>query len=150
MSSVCILGKAPSQYHGSEIYISLSASGKMASWLEVSLKVSSALRGGRCAHVLYVIINPYWNDGLNNTRQTCLKEEHSIDLIKISNGITLKNFNLVTIKKKVVGRSILLIWKALHDTLSDKIKLQTIMGSGEIHAKLLSGNLWEIENGGRF
>ena len=66
MSSVCVLGKAPSQYHGSEIYTSLSASGKMASWLEVSLKVSSALRGGGCAH--YVIINPYWNDGLNNTR----------------------------------------------------------------------------------
>ena len=33
-------------------------------------------------HILYVIINPYWKDGLNNTRETYLKE-YSTDLIKV-------------------------------------------------------------------
>lgn len=132
------------------MYVSLSAGDKMASGLEVGLNwhhtQSPWKMRRRIVYILY-IINPYWKDGLNNTRQTSLKE-YSIDLIKISNEVT-QEFQPCDHKREY-GRPMLLIWRALHDILSDKIKLQNIVWSGEMHTRLFTSYLWEIESWGSF
>lgn len=112
-------------------YISLSASEKMASRLEVGLnwhhtQTSWKMRR-QVVHILYVI-NPYWKMGYIIQDRLPWK---SIQFITISNGVT-QEFQPCD-HKRGYGRSILPIWRALHDILNDKVKLQNIIWFGDAY-----------------